>query len=68
MPKNQNPNQTNAKQVRKQNQQSQNQQSMTEEFGAETDVNQVKQQIQQAEANKRNASGQMGNQFKNGSK
>ena len=41
---------------------------MTEEFGSETDVNQVRKQNQQSEANKRNASGQRANQFENGSK
>lgn len=33
--------------------------SMNEEFGNETDVNQIRQQIQQAEANKKQASGAM---------
>ncbi|KOP78502.1 spore protein [Lysinibacillus sp. FJAT-14745] len=33
--------------------------SMNQEFGNETDVNQIKQQIQQAEANKKQASGTM---------
>lgn len=40
--------------------------SMNQEFGNETDVNQIKQQIQQAEANKKQASGQYGNE--NGTK
>ncbi len=31
--------------------------AMNQEFGNETDVNQIKQQIQQAEANKKQASG-----------
>ncbi|MEY9978531.1 gamma type small acid-soluble spore protein [Lysinibacillus sp. RC79] len=35
--------------------------SMNEEFGNETDVNQIRQQIQQAEANKKQASGQFAN-------
>ncbi|MCZ2260246.1 gamma-type small acid-soluble spore protein [Sporosarcina sp. G11-34] len=51
-----------------QQQQMQNQSQMQEEFGAETDVNEVKKQVQQAEANKNNASGQFTNQFENGSK
>lgn len=35
--------------------------SMNEEFGNETDINQIKQQIQQAEANKKQASGRFAN-------
>ena len=71
MTKNQNPNQTNVNKVRQQNQQSlqgQTQNPMGEEFGSETDVNQVRKQVQKSEANKRNASGQRANQFENGSK
>ena len=41
---------------------------MNEEFASETDVNQVRKQNQQSEANKRNASGQRANRFENGSK
>ena len=42
---------------------------MNSEFGSETDVNQVKRQIQQAEAKKQQASGQFGkNKFQNGNK
>jgi len=36
--------------------------SMNVEFGNETDVNQIKQQIQQAEANKKFASGRFANE------
>lgn len=68
MKKNQNPNQTNAAQVRKQNQQSQQQTQFGEEFGSETDVQEVQKQVQQAETNKRNASGQLANKYQNGSK
>lgn len=35
--------------------------SMNQEFGNETDVNQIRQQIQQAEANKKLASGRFEN-------
>jgi len=51
-----------------QGQQGQQNQQMYEEFGSETDVNQVKKQNQQAEANKQQASGQRANQYKNGSR
>ncbi|WPK11288.1 gamma-type small acid-soluble spore protein [Lysinibacillus louembei] len=34
---------------------------MNEEFGAETDVNEVKQQVQKAETNKQQASGKFAN-------
>jgi len=36
--------------------------AMNEEFGTETDVNQIRQQIQQAEANKKFASGRFANE------
>jgi len=36
--------------------------AMNVEFGNETDVNQIKQQIQQAEANKKMASGRFSNE------
>ena len=51
-----------------QNQAQFNQQSMQEEFGAETDVNQVKQQNMKAEQNKRNASGARANSYEDQSK
>lgn len=35
--------------------------SMNEEFGSETDINQVRQQVQQAEAKKQQASGTFAN-------
>ena len=35
--------------------------SMNEEFGNETDVNQIRKEIQQAEANKKQASGRFAN-------
>ena len=41
---------------------------MNEEFGSETDVNQVRKQNQQSEANKQQSSGQRANQFENGSR
>ncbi|MDD1505327.1 gamma-type small acid-soluble spore protein [Lysinibacillus sp. CNPSo 3705] len=41
------------------NKNNQNFNSMNQEFGNETDVNQIRQQIQQAEANKKQASGTM---------
>lgn len=76
MTNNRQPNQTDAQQVRKQNQQSmqkmqgQSQYStnMGEEYGSETNVEEVKKQIQQSEANKYKASGQRANQFENGSR
>jgi len=45
-----------------QNFNSKNQNAMSQEFGNETDVNQIKQQIQQAEANKKFASGRFSNE------
>ena len=38
---------------------------MNAEFGSDTDINQVKQQIQQAEAKKQQASGIFGNKQNN---
>lgn len=62
-------NNPNQKQNQRQNQQqNQEQNMMREEFGSETDVNQVKQQNQQAEARKKNASGPRANQFEKGSR
>lgn len=51
-----------------QNQAQSNQQNMQEEFGAETDVNHVKQQNMKAEQNKRNASGARENSYEDQSK
>ncbi|WOV86617.1 gamma-type small acid-soluble spore protein [Sporosarcina oncorhynchi] len=51
-----------------QNQAQFNQQNMQEEFGAETDVNHVKQQNMKAEQNKRNASGARANSYEDQSK
>lgn len=59
------PNKTNTQEVRQQNAQSAQQTGSNtwEEFGAETDVKQVKQQNKQSEMKKRNATSQKG-QFK----
>ncbi|REB05315.1 gamma-type small acid-soluble spore protein [Sporosarcina sp. BI001-red] len=55
---------TNNQRNQKNNQQyQQNNPQMNEEFGAETDVQHVKQQNQKAEANKRQASGQRANSY-----
>ncbi|VDG93769.1 gamma-type small acid-soluble spore protein [Sporosarcina sp. ZBG7A] len=59
-------NQRNQKNKQQQQQNQQNQQNnplMNEEFGAETDVQHVKQQNQKAEAKKRQASGQRANSY-----
>lgn len=56
-------NQRNQKNNQKQQQNQQNNPLMNEEFGAETDVQHVKQQNQKAEAKKRQASGQRANSY-----
>ncbi|WP_432352812.1 gamma-type small acid-soluble spore protein [Sporosarcina sp. A2] len=56
-------NQKNNQQQQQNQQNQQNNPLMNEEFGAETDVQHVKQQNQQAEANKRQASGQRANKY-----
>lgn len=66
MRKNQNQQQNQRQQ--QQNQQYQNPNAMQEEFGNETDVNEVKQQVQQAEMNKKKASGPIANNYENGSR
>lgn len=57
----------NPKNFGKQNQNAMNPNAQAE-FGSETDVNQVKQQNQQAEAGKANASGPFANRFGNSTK
>ena len=58
-----NPRNQKNKQQQQQQQQNENNPLMNEEFGAETDVQQVKKQNQQAEANKRQASGERANRY-----
>lgn len=50
------------------NQKGKNLNQMQEEFGAETDVNAVKQQNQKAEAKKKAASGTRAQRFENGTR
>lgn len=65
------PNKTNANKVKQQNQFSQQNQSytqMAEEFGSETDVNEVRTQVQQSEAKKQKTKGTAANNYTNGMK
>ncbi|MBE1555859.1 gamma-type small acid-soluble spore protein [Sporosarcina limicola] len=68
MTNNKNQNQNQFKNPNQNPNQNQNPNTMREEFGSETDVNQVKEQNKQAEAKKNNASGPRANRFENGSK
>lgn len=69
MRKNQNQQQNQRQQQQnQQNQQNQNPNAMQEEFGNETDVNEVRKQVQQAEMNKKKASGPIVNNYENGSR
>ncbi|MDW0110829.1 gamma-type small acid-soluble spore protein [Sporosarcina aquimarina] len=61
-------NQKNNQQEQYKQQNQQNNPLMNEEFGAETDVQHVKQQNQQAEANKQQASGKYANKYGNQTK
>lgn len=65
---NQQQNQQQNQRQQQQNQQNQNPNAMQEEFGNETDVNEVKKQVQQAEMNKKKASGPIANNYENGSR
>lgn len=61
-------NQKNNQQPQYNQQNQQNNPLMNEEFGAETDVQHVKQQNQKAEANKRKASGARANSYEDQTK